>query len=788
MALDSFRVSDQSNEASNLGFRQLAVSDISLDLVSRSLAVGSVVIDEFAAQAWRDESGSIAMPQGSLFAASEPSENTASSDTDEVVNADSTPERPWQVIVEKFDFTADSLAFVDQSLEEPTTLAINSLELSVTQIHLSDPSKDLAGTLSLVINNAGELEVDIAGNLSRQRFSGGYDLAAFDLTTFKSYVSEYTTVRIDSAQIGSVGSFGLEEGIFQFSAESMDLESLQVTKVDSEESLLSMQLLDVDGVQYSPEGLVVDKIEIVEPVVTLAQSESGFNMSSILKGKEEPAPAEQENAKEEKATPAEAEQSAEETASPYKIKQFAVTQGNVAFSDSTLPDVFQTALRDFNLVVSDIDSSPEQKMKVGFEGKVDGGAKLLIDGELLPAEYKKYSGIDFTIENYDLRATDPYWKNYLGRELSGGTLTIKSRYDIQSNKLKGKNNIRIEDLKLGGKVESPNAIGLPIEFAIGLLKDPSGVIQLNPPISGTLDEATPSVMPIIGKVFMNLILKAAASPFKFLGGLGGGKEDLDQLKLELGTVELGPSATDHLDSLATMLTSRPALNLIVSSELDVEGERNVFKKAIIAAYCDSLETASDSWPPEPIDPFEAINAFNHLTYGDTVEAAYSSIDWPLAQSEPAVSTEKRVKHSDVARKAEETSTNVREDKKPGIMKRVFGVFSRKNTELREKETAPVEPSANEIERSKVAEEVATAEPEMNAQSFESKEAALWERIGMKLGEDFYAKLSELRTQHAVEYLTADGAIAPERISTASQEEGGLADNSGASSLLRFSLQ
>ena len=55
-------------------------------------------------------------------------------------------------------------------------------------------------------------------------------------------------------------------------------------------------------------------------------------------------------------------------------------------------------------------------------------------------------------------------------------------------KLKGENQIVIDNLKLGERVESKDATSLPLDLAIALLSDSKGVIDLGLPVQGSLDD------------------------------------------------------------------------------------------------------------------------------------------------------------------------------------------------------------------------------------------------------------------------------------------------------------
>jgi len=66
---------------------------------------------------------------------------------------------------------------------------------------------------------------------------------------------------------------------------------------------------------------------------------------------------------------------------------------------------------------------------------------------------------------------------------------------------------------------------LPVKFATSLLKDRNGVISLDVPVGGTLDDPTFRIGPIVWQVIKNIIVKAVTAPFALLGSLFEGAEE-----------------------------------------------------------------------------------------------------------------------------------------------------------------------------------------------------------------------------------------------------------------------
>ena len=129
------------------------------------------------------------------------------------------------------------------------------------------------------------------------------------------------------------------------------------------------------------------------------------------------------------------------------------------------------------------------------------------------------------ITDLDLSPASPYSGKYAGYAIEKGKLSLDVKYSINGRKLDSQNDILIDQFNFGRRVESPEATSLPVRLAVALLKDRNGVIKLDLPVTGSLDNPKFSVWGVIKKIIVNLITKAATSPFSLLeAAFGGGGE------------------------------------------------------------------------------------------------------------------------------------------------------------------------------------------------------------------------------------------------------------------------
>jgi len=109
---------------------------------------------------------------------------------------------------------------------------------------------------------------------------------------------------------------------------------------------------------------------------------------------------------------------------------------------------------------------------------------------------------------------------------------------------------------------------------VALLRDRNGVIDIELPLGGSLDDPQFSVGGIIVKVLVNMITKAVTSPFALLGSLFGGGEELSLLEFEPGRHAVPTAGESKLTSLAKALADRPALQLEITGRFDPATDRD----------------------------------------------------------------------------------------------------------------------------------------------------------------------------------------------------------------------
>ena len=260
-----------------------------------------------------------------------------------------------------------------------------------------------------------------------------------------------------------------------------------------------------------------------------------------------------------------------------------LANGTVDFNDRFVRPNYSAKLTGLNGQLGAFRSGTRDMATLELRGRVAGTALLDISGQLNPTADPLALDIKAKATDLELAPLSPYAGKYAGYAIERGKLSMEVAYKISPDgKLEASNQVILNQLTFGDKIDSPDATKLPVLLAVALLKDRHGVIDINLPVSGSLNDPQFSVGGIIIKVIINLLTKAFTAPFALLAG-GGGSDDLSLVEFKPGTSVLTASGASAVEKVAKSLADRPALKMTVTGAADPVSERADYQRAALEA-------------------------------------------------------------------------------------------------------------------------------------------------------------------------------------------------------------
>ena len=348
------------------------------------------------------------------------------------------------------------------------------------------------------------------------------------------------------------------------------IENLSLIDTRSEKSAIDFERLAVTDVNFdtAKKDLVIADVRLVKPKMDLIiGADKSLNLASLVRQTSTSTPT-ATNATSDATSDETSDEPAEPTTQAnegqpwnYTIKAAAIEKGTVQFSDLSVEPNFATELASLNVRVGTLGSQQTTNTPFTLTSDLDGYAPLALKGELAPLSQGLGFTLNSTLSGLEMARLTPYTTTYIGHKVKTGQLGLNLSYDLENNQLSGRNEIIADRFFLGEKVASEQAINAPISLGLALLRNNKDVIDLKVKVAGDVDDPSFSVSGLILKTVLNVIVKAATSPFKMLGALVPGSEDMGKLKFEAGSAQLSAANVKKLKQLVAALSQRPQLAL-----------------------------------------------------------------------------------------------------------------------------------------------------------------------------------------------------------------------------------
>jgi len=485
------------------------------------------------------------------------------------------------LIIDELSIEGGGLSFTDLHRAVPFREHIGPIDIQLS--HFTTRPK--AGSPYSIVATTGTGEtfswagdVDVAPPSS----SGEFTISGFRINRYSPYIRDAAHVDVLDGQINfhTDYRFNLVNDAMTLSVSnaSFELTNLQVAvsqpkpaRADVKDLRLVVSHVAFDSAAKNA-GIGEIRLVDLDTGATLLPVPGGQKPTNAPPAAAAPAPAEP-------ASPPAASTGTNAPPSPlggYKVQVGAVVidDATLRFADESIEPNVTSVVERINGSVKDLTSDLNTAAAVDLKGNVNGFAPFTIAGQLNPLTKDLFVDLGILFHDVGLTAISPYMAKYAGYPLEKGTLSLDLHYYVTQKELKAKNDVRVDQLTLGPPSGSPDATKLPVTLAIALLQDRHGVIALNVPVTGRLDDPKFKLFPIICQVFMNIIIKAMTKPFALLGSMFGGGQDLSYIAYSAGGSDFAEGEINKLDALATALYERPALHLVINGAVDPVQDRD----------------------------------------------------------------------------------------------------------------------------------------------------------------------------------------------------------------------
>jgi uncharacterized protein involved in outer membrane biogenesis len=291
---------------------------------------------------------------------------------------------------------------------------------------------------------------------------------------------------------------------------------------------------------------------------------------------------------------------------PLAIGRIEIRDGTVLFSDHFVRPEYSAQLDQLQGTITGLSSHATQPGQLELAGRLDGGASVRLSGALNPLVSPLALDLKAVVHGFELGPLSSYSTRFTGYPIVRGKLSFDVGYRLQDGVITASNQLTLDQLTLGPRQEVRGIRQLPIDLAVSLLKDSDGVIQVDLPIRGTLQDPQFNLGSIIAQLVTRAVERAVTAPFRWLGSLFGGEhaESFGWLAFAPGSDLLDDTARDKLARLAQALRAKPALRLDIAARgdarLDAQGVREeIFRQKLLVQKIRLLITAGQAIGDRP---------------------------------------------------------------------------------------------------------------------------------------------------------------------------------------------
>ena len=431
----------------------------------------------------------------------------------------------------------------------------------------SDFSKPFDAKVAMKSSQKLNLDVDSKIKIEPLDVSAKIKLNDTNLPKYFAYAKPFLEADLASGQLESSAEISYAKDIKADAKVSIKDIRLNGKKA---EKLIAFKSLDLEKISFAKNDLAISGVSLNSPFIKAHLSkERKFNLSQIVKE-------DKNKAKTEAKTESKKETSKKDDELKFSVKNFSLKNGEVDFSDASLFMPFATTISKLNGKLTDIDKKHPSSGE--FQGVVGKNGFAQITAKLFPFELKQNTDIKLDFKDIDLTDITPYSGQFVGYKIKKGKLNLNLNYSVVDSKLNGSNFINFDSLTLGEKVDSKDAVNLPLSLAISILSDQNNQINIDLPVEGNLDDPDFKYGGVIWAAVKKLFADITLAPFRFLGNaLGLGSKDLSSIDFLAGSSELISSEAPKIADFIKLTGSKPKMKLSITptySKLDESFYKN----------------------------------------------------------------------------------------------------------------------------------------------------------------------------------------------------------------------
>jgi outer membrane protein OmpA-like peptidoglycan-associated protein len=587
LLLKNLELKEKARDASPVSIQELAVFEANADFAARTIVVEYVETKAGRIEIHRDKDGILNLAKlvnpvekNGPSAASRKSEENGGSPiaSDAASDADS-----WIVSLKSFSLGNYNLLFEDDYAPEPVDISISDINLYADRLSTEKDSKGFIRA-SFVPEGKGKIQINGDFSLAPPWADIKLDASQVNVAKAGNYLADILKIEIVGGDFGAQGRLTLyikenDPPSIQYKGQ-ISLTDFATVDGPYRQDLITFKSLFFEQLEagVNPDGVNTGKISLTDFYARMIVHEDGkVNLLNVMEGKpvdEEAGPVDGESQKQDDF--------------PIVIGQITLSNGRVDLTDDFVRPRFRGRMENLSGSISSLSSLKDEPAQILLSGSLDNRSPLEISGQIHPLGHLLFLDVKTSFTDIELTPFSTYSGRYLGYTLNKGKLNLELTYKVEENRLAAANRIVFDQLDFGQRVQSPDAVNLPVRLAVAILKDRDGRIVLDVPVSGSLNDPEFGLGKVILQTLKNLLVRIVTSPFSFLGSMFGSSRDLSHIEFAAGSAMLDGEAQSTLDDLAKAMIERPLLELEITGMADSLADAKALREERFARLVEAV--------------------------------------------------------------------------------------------------------------------------------------------------------------------------------------------------------
>lgn len=562
---------------------RLGFTDGKIDLAAHTVHLGAVTASGAQIDLARNRQGEFAIAQQlPVFASGKADANKE------------TPSAPWSTKVDKVELSKFGARFDDAGTGIKGTL--QDARLSLLNVS-NDMKQALPFELGVGLREGGLLTAKGKFVPGTGAVDAQLNLQQLPLAPVQPLLAQHVKLKLAGGTLSGSGRLTTGGGApkapkVRYEG-GVDIAGLVLNETDGKR-FASWKSVRADKLTASvgPDFVDIPELRVVEPNAQLIiENDRSLNAQRLLVKAPEPVAAPATTA-----TP-----TAADAAFPVRVRRVRLQNAKLDFADLSLRPQFAAKIYELNGVITGLSTKRDARSQIELDGRIDEFGLARVRGQLNPFAPTDNTDLNVVFKNVDMVSASPYTMKFAGYKVAEGKISLDLQYKVRNRQLDGTNQVVLDKLTLGERIDSPDALKLPLELALAILKDSDGRIDLGLPVSGDMNDPQFSYGALIWKAVGNVLTKIVTAPFRALGNLLGISADkLESIDFDAGSAVLLPPEREKLKQVAQILAKREQLKLAVPGQYsDTDGaalRAQAVRRAVAAKAGIKLEAGEEPGP------------------------------------------------------------------------------------------------------------------------------------------------------------------------------------------------